>query len=181
MEFEGIPYSDTFSVEVRWVARRVNDGNIKIDVGVYVDFKKSSFLQGKIRSGTIEETTVVHKNLLEAVQSACYEASGVEIKEETQSIELTEVRSPSKPTALFSVLEYLKPDNHVILFFCAAILLFLISRLTRKVSPQVSPNDFSPADLAVLASKIDNMQNELEEMRGTLNELIHVIRGLQNP
>jgi hypothetical protein len=180
IQFEGIPYADTFSVEVRWLARRVNDNDIKIDVGVFVDFKKSSFLQGKIRSGTIEETTAVHKNLLQAVQLACSAASGVEIKEEAQSIELPEARSISKSTALSSVLEFIKPDNHVILV-CAAILLFIITRFSRKVSPQVSLNNFSPADFVALASKIDNMQNELREMRVALDELLHVIRGLQNP
>lgn len=57
VEFEGIPYSDTFAVEVRWVARRQGTNDIQIDVGLFVDFRRNvGLLKGKIRSGTIEES-----------------------------------------------------------------------------------------------------------------------------
>jgi len=56
VEFDGIPYSDTFAVEVRWVARRQGSDDILIEVGVFVDFKKNTFLKAKIRAGTIEES-----------------------------------------------------------------------------------------------------------------------------
>jgi len=56
VEFDGIPYSDTFAVEVRWVARREGENDILVEVGVFVDFKKNTFLKAKIRSGTIEES-----------------------------------------------------------------------------------------------------------------------------
>lgn len=55
VELDGIPYSDTFNVEVRWVARRFGANDINVQVGLFVNFKKNTFLKAKIRSGTIEE------------------------------------------------------------------------------------------------------------------------------
>ena len=37
---QGIPYSDAFNVEVRWVARRVGKNDIQVESGLFVDFKK---------------------------------------------------------------------------------------------------------------------------------------------
>ncbi len=42
VEMDGIPYSDSFAVEVRWSARRVNQNDIAVDAGVFVRFTKSS-------------------------------------------------------------------------------------------------------------------------------------------
>jgi len=42
VEMDGIPYADVFAVEVRWVARRVGNRDLLVEVGVLVDFKKSS-------------------------------------------------------------------------------------------------------------------------------------------
>jgi hypothetical protein len=57
VEFEGMPYSDTFRVEVRWVARREGTQDMQVDVGVFVDFQKSTILKSKIQAGTLEEST----------------------------------------------------------------------------------------------------------------------------
>ena len=42
VEMDGIPYSDSFAVEVRWVARRVKNNDIAVDAGVFVRFTKSN-------------------------------------------------------------------------------------------------------------------------------------------
>jgi hypothetical protein len=57
VEFEGMPYADTFRVEVRWVARREGTQDIQVDVGVFVDFRKSTILKSKIQAGTLDEST----------------------------------------------------------------------------------------------------------------------------
>lgn len=42
VEMDGIPYSDSFAVEVRWAARRLQEKDISIDAGVVVRFTKSN-------------------------------------------------------------------------------------------------------------------------------------------
>ena len=42
VEMDGIPYSDSFAVEVRWAARRLQEKDIAIDAGVVVRFTKSN-------------------------------------------------------------------------------------------------------------------------------------------
>jgi VAD1 Analog of StAR-related lipid transfer domain len=51
-----MPYCDTFRVEVRWVARREGADDVQVEVGVVVDFQKSTLLRSKIQAGTIEES-----------------------------------------------------------------------------------------------------------------------------
>mmetsp|Transcript_30233 Transcript_30233/g.60081 ORF Transcript_30233/g.60081 Transcript_30233/m.60081 type:complete len:420 (-) Transcript_30233:30-1289(-) len=68
VEMNGIPYADVFAVEVRWVATNVADKVIEIEVGVAVDFKKSSMFKGQIRSGTEEETGAIHMSLFEEMK-----------------------------------------------------------------------------------------------------------------
>ena len=56
--FEGIPYSDAFVVEMRWVGSRVGLNDLKIEVGLFVVFKKPTILKNQIKAGTINETKV---------------------------------------------------------------------------------------------------------------------------
>jgi hypothetical protein len=48
VDIDGVPYSDNFSVEVRWAARRVREG-IAIDAGVHVRILKASMFTNKIK------------------------------------------------------------------------------------------------------------------------------------
>ena len=68
VEMNGIPYADVFAVEVRWVASNVNYGVLEVEVGVDVDFKKSSMFKSQIKSGTIEETGAIHKSIFESIE-----------------------------------------------------------------------------------------------------------------
>ena len=70
VEMDGIPYADCFAVEVRWVARRAGK-DLVIDVGVFVEFKKTTMLKAKIQSGTITETKPIHFSLFDAAKEAC--------------------------------------------------------------------------------------------------------------
>ncbi|GMH87157.1 hypothetical protein TrST_g6221 [Triparma strigata] len=69
VEMNGIPYADVFAVEVRWVATNVADKVIEVEVGVAVDFKKSSMFKGQIKSGTEEETGSIHRSLFESMKT----------------------------------------------------------------------------------------------------------------
>ena len=42
VEIDGVPYSDSFAVEVRWAARRLKEKNLAIDAGVFVRFIKTN-------------------------------------------------------------------------------------------------------------------------------------------
>lgn len=43
VKIDGIPYADTFTVQVRWVGTRdASAGVIRVEVGLFIDFKKSS-------------------------------------------------------------------------------------------------------------------------------------------
>ena len=81
VEMDGIPYADCFAVEVRWVARRAGK-DLVIDVGVFVDFKKSTVLKAKIQSGTITETKPIHFSLFDAAKEACGAGDDGEDEEE---------------------------------------------------------------------------------------------------
>lgn len=69
--FEGIPYSDCFCLEMRWVARRVGSGDLEISVGLEVDFKKSTMLRNQIKAATIAETKNVHVRMFHAIKRVC--------------------------------------------------------------------------------------------------------------
>jgi hypothetical protein len=42
VEIDGVPYSDSFAVEVRWAARRLKEKDLAVDAGVFVRFIKSN-------------------------------------------------------------------------------------------------------------------------------------------
>ena len=70
-DFDGIPYADTFAVEMRWVATRKGTNDALVQVGLFVNFKKTTMLKSQIKSGTIAETKHVHLRLFDAVKRAC--------------------------------------------------------------------------------------------------------------
>ena len=91
-EFEGIPYADTFAVEMRWIATRMGRNDVMVKVGLFVNFKKYSMMQSQIRSGTVTETKSVHLRLFDAVKKACAtpgdgEADNEEEEEEEDNTE----------------------------------------------------------------------------------------------
>jgi hypothetical protein len=42
VEMDGIPFADCFNVEIRWVASRVKSNDLLIEVGLFVNFIKST-------------------------------------------------------------------------------------------------------------------------------------------
>lgn len=88
--FEGIPYSDTFGVEMRWIATRQGSKDVKIEVGLFVLFKKSTLLKSQIKAGTIIETKNVHTRLFNAVKKACVEPGDATRGEEDEENDVGE-------------------------------------------------------------------------------------------
>jgi hypothetical protein len=71
IDMNGVPFSECFVVEVRWVATRSGKNDLNVQVGLFVNFIKSTILAGKIRSGTTEQTTQQQMVLFGKVQQAC--------------------------------------------------------------------------------------------------------------
>lgn len=71
IDMSGVPYSDCFKVEIRWVATRSGKSDLAIQVGLFVNFVKSTIMAGKIRSGTTDQTTQQQVQLFRAIKEAC--------------------------------------------------------------------------------------------------------------
>lgn len=189
VEFEGIPYADCFSVVIRWVARREGDRDLTIDVGVEVNFKKSTFLKSKIRAGTIEETAPVHKDLFQAASRACANAikGGVadegeqELDEDgaTPEIDVSDTKTSSQ-------LHNLSSDSYTYtISLCGALLLlgFLWRFLRREPGIDVVELPASTTlaeEIATLGSRIDSLEVEIKAFRSILEEVLLVLNSKSN-
>jgi len=104
VEMDGIPYADCFAVEVRWVARRAGK-DLVIDIGVFVNFLKSTMLKSKIQSGTILETKPVHFALFDAAKEVCGAGEEGDDEEDEEGEEGSSARP--KPRSLYGALKVL--------------------------------------------------------------------------
>jgi hypothetical protein len=186
VEFEGIPYADTFAVEIRWVATRDGEGDIKVEVGVEVDFKKSTFLKGKIRSGTMEETAGVHRNLFNAVQVACAATNGVEpadsVIESVGKVTCNEIEAAR--TEGIRLLDRRIFDSHVL---TACFMLVLVAFLWRSFSrgavshSTLGEDSFtstmSTNEMAAFGAKIERLEAEMAMVRETLSEILSLVQS----
>lgn len=184
VEFEGIPYADTFAVEIRWVATRDGEDDIKVEVGVEVDFIKSTFLKGKIRSGTIEETASVHRNLFEAVHATIAANSGVEPVELVESIGRVESNEiEAVPTKSVSLLGNWVTDNYVM---AACGVLIMLAFLWRSFWRGAGSHNTlgtayftanSANDIEALGTKIERLEAEMAIVRETLSEILSLVKS----
>lgn len=163
IEFEGIPYSDSFAVEVRWVARSDKSDGILVEVGVSVNFRKSTILKSKIRLGAIEEASAVHRNLFDYVRKACIEAGGTETP-----LELDTTKSDSPLESIETKSASLYPFVKIAGFFVIVLLLFLLSR------PTPQPHLIS-RDSTLVLERIKGLEDRVESMQKSLDEIIFLM------
>jgi hypothetical protein len=183
IECEGIPYADVFAVEVRWAARRHGKRDIIVEVGVEVDFKKSTLLKSKIRNSTIEETIPVHKDLFATVKAACAAASGEAApEEETENIEEAIDLVGSKGEA--TLLDISSFGDYNIVVQCGALaLLFIMWRLYSWFLSGGESNagpELSPGDIAALSSRIGKLEAEIKAIHNTLDEILSLLKANNN-
>lgn len=177
VEMDGIPYADCFAVEVRWVARRVGANDIHVEVGVFVDFKKSTMFAKKIRAGTLEETRPVHHKLFDSAKALCMAEGGeaaTAVEEEEEEEEIKAVVEVESKNGLFDMLASLKNivmDNQFFLLAGLAGLVFL--RLAYLFGGGASR---SVDDTALLNQRIDELHNEMKAMRQTLDAILKVLK-----
>jgi hypothetical protein len=65
-----VPFSDCFSVQIRWVATRVGAGKLAIKVGLFVVFSKKILLASKIRAAAIQEGTKQQLDMYRSIKAA---------------------------------------------------------------------------------------------------------------
>jgi hypothetical protein len=70
IETEGVPFSDSFKIQIRWVVTRVDKDKIAIKVGLFVLFLKQILISGKIRAGITQESLKQQLDLFRSVKSA---------------------------------------------------------------------------------------------------------------
>jgi VAD1 Analog of StAR-related lipid transfer domain len=188
VEIDGIPYGDTFAVEIRWVATREGENDMLVDVGVEVDFKKSTFLKSKIRAGTIEETTSVHKDLFTAIQTACAAVSGVEpLPQSNAEISgKSEAEIPATRTHFLDYRGWKASVAHHRKFVtgCGVLLLLVVfyrfltrgSDTTSSLDETCDASTISASEIHTMSVKIDNLETELAHIREVLSEILTHVR-----
>lgn len=162
-ECEGIPYGDTFVVHVRWVARRKGP-DILVEVGLDVEFLKNTMLKGSIRSGALEETTSIHKDLFAAIQKACAEETGEEL----------EVAEDLEPIVAVKKVDWfgLLMTNYKLVACCLFFILIWGNFLFAGTREEVAARD-----LVTLHSRMDGLESEVKAIRETLDKILAHLDG----
>jgi len=167
IEFDGIPFSDTFAVEVRWAALRESGDDIKIECGLFVDFRKKTYLKSKIQAGTIEESTPVYKNFFTVVQTACVAAGGTQALDEVE--EPDDSVKPQKST--FESAKDFFHENPQYIHLAAVVLGLSLMFLWRLFGRRTS-GGVENADLQLLLQRVDTLEAKLD----TMLELIQALK-----
>lgn len=172
VETRRIPYSDTFEVEVRWVARREGTKDLSVEVGVFVNFKKSSLLQGKIRSATTEETTSVHNKLFERVKRACIEAGG---EETTEIVEDDVVPKPPPPSSSSTT-----PGRSVhrltVVCILIATLLYGFVRIRSRPRNKATNEKILSNDVTNIEMRLGALEGKIHDLQNTMREVLEILK-----
>jgi hypothetical protein len=148
--------------------------DILIEVGVFVDFRKYSVLKKPIRSGTVEETTPIHKNLFEVVKAACIAAGGVQDVEEEEEEEEEAKAKAIEPEAGMA----LRFDRYTIGAVGAIVLFMFVWRFLLSSGTRGSTDILSvaPGDIEYLGERIDQLEVQLKTVQSTLDEILAVLK-----
>lgn len=184
VSFDGIPYSDSFTVEVRWVASRSGAKDIAIQVGVFVEFHKSTLLKSQIRNGTLSETKPVHESLFAYVKEALSkevvvteeEAGGegqVDDNDNSEDEEdVQEKMDSDKEDSLFGTITSFIPGIVMENLHIAAPVMGVVCLLCfRSVFGWGSSNE-----VARLNAKVDDLQTEMRLMRQSIEQLTSLLK-----
>ena len=192
---EGIPYADCFAVEVRWVAHREGMNDVKVEIGVFVDFRKATIFASKIKQGTLTETTPIHASLFAVIKAECANENGEPGEIDTggdddgdiAEVVKYEITTDDKGgirllgVSLDSIRQggqslvkgALAGDTTVLVVACIFIvcLLGLFGIAKRAWSPlKISPS--VGVSIEHLSMKIDNLQEEMKQLHDTMKSLV---------
>jgi len=177
--FEGIPYSDTFGVEMRWVARRVGANDVQVDVGLFVLFKKSTMLKSQIKSGTISETKNVHLRLFNAVKKACTAAGEAPVEEvEEVEEEEEEVGIPEKGflLTLKEKISGVPSFGSTAVYTTGLMAALFFGRYFLKASMGAA----GQADIQRLETQISDLQQEIRTLQKSVEQVVDLLKNQRN-
>lgn len=178
VQTEGIPYGESFVVSVRWAATRMGKlkHSSKIQIGVYVNFLKSTIFEGKIRSGVVESTLQQQSHLFETFKNACSNTLGDIIGEDEDQAEVlqdTEAKPvKSRQNVNTFLVEFLNPK---VLFpvFLSVLIMYFWGR--KNISGDVlllTQVEDIKSTLQTLIREIQGLQKEAEAALKTVNEIV---------
>jgi len=182
-EFEGIPYADSFAVEMRWVASRKGTNNVHVQVGLFVVFKKNTMLKSQIKAGTIAETKNVHVRLFDAVNKVCVGCNGdrpdkedsedegdKSIEEEENEIIKTEQNLLDRLRQNFTGSLDLSSSS-----ICMVAILFVGGLLIRAI---FGTDDRS--DTQRLENRIQELQSDVRALRMSIESISDLLKEMRN-
>lgn len=179
---------------MRWVATREGRNDILVEVGVFVDFKKSTFLKSKIQSGTVEETSLVHKALFDDVKTACLSVlgevdpsigTGLHAPEVSKQVDPTGSQSDLadlKSTVLQSISKHMIRDRGVIVLSSAIIVICVMIAFMRPGGGNpvsTASENVLAGEIATLRDRIQNLEGEIMNVQQTLREIIDLLKQNQ--
>jgi hypothetical protein len=175
--FDGIPYSDSFAVEMRWVARRKSQCDVLIDVGLQVDFKKSTMLKKQIKAGTISETGQIHLRLFEEARKACGAAEEVDVEEEKEQTWKATDAETGVLSQLQNALDMIPADTTTAFgAVAAAIVIVLVWRFLVFFFRTRQDASLSVDDIQYLGNRIDELQKEVKMVQVTLDQVLLLLK-----
>jgi hypothetical protein len=182
--FEGIPYADTFAVEMRWVGIRKGTKDVQVEVALHVDFKKSTMLKSQIKSGTISETKNVHLRLFEAARKVCSTPGQTpeEPEEEEEGTEeeegvAEEQEFEAAPLAkLQNMLGDLPVDKKIVLFAAAVVAFTLVGKSFSYFFGSRYAPVMSSYDDEYLGRRIDEIQDEVRALQRSVDLVIELLK-----
>lgn len=175
--FDGIPYSDSFTVEVRWVATRGGTKDITIQVGVFVMFHKSTLLKSQIRNGTLSETKPVHESLFKVVKEALSkeEDDGAGEDEDIEEESTLENAPDNKDGVISMVLDGVMENLHIAGPVLAILFLLFVRWVFSSSSAPVAVGG-NAEKISSLNGKIDDLQTEMKLMRQSIEHLTKLFK-----
>lgn len=175
--FDGIPYADTFGVEMRWSARRKGTNDVVVDVGLHVEFKKSTLLKKQIKSGTIAETTPIHGRLFEEARRVC--SIGGEGAVEPEEEEEKAIAHTEEKGMVELLLDMLPIDKNALFAAAGAAAIFLAWKSFSFLffrGQRIS----SAGDVADLHGRIDQLQAEVRLVQASVDQILALLKEKNN-
>jgi len=185
-EFEGIPYADTFAVEMRWIATRTGRKDVMVKLGLFVNFKKSTMMKSQIKSGTITETKSVQMRLFDAVKKACATPGDGEADDGKEEEEEGENETDTTEQGLLSKLgqfsDYLDlgklsgylGGSKIVPFVGAAALFFVGRFLTSALFGSSSPSEIQRLEATIL-----ELRSEVRALHDSIDSITLLLKDVQ--
>lgn len=174
---DGVPYSDTFVVEMRWVARRHGDNDLDVKVGLEVDFKKNTMLKSQIKAGTLAETTNVHVRMFDAIRRLCGAQLDVDEVSFVESSQVEDIAYKPKREGFFLRFRNslkLIPVNPNFLLFAAATLSYPV--IWNFFSALLGAPGISMDEARRLNLQIQELRQEVQELRRSIDVAVDLLK-----